>query len=122
MKQHGHAYVPRHHALKNGFRLGPWVVNQRYRYDHGVLSKERQEALESIPTWTWKGRYGIAGSVSKEWTKSLSRLKEYVKREGHANVPSEYKTKNGYWLGAWVGTQRDRRNGHGASNTKLTKE
>jgi len=116
VKKHGHAYVTRHHTLKNDFKIGPWVANQRNRFKHGVLSKERQDALESIPEWTWTGKHGNIGGVSRGWLESYGRLKEYVEREGHANVPSRHKTKDGYSLGAWVNRQRHQ------GDTKLTKE
>jgi len=122
VKQHGHTYVPRRHVLKNGFDLGRWIADQRYRYKQGVLPKERQDALESIPTWTWIGKRGIVGGVSREWIDSFGRLQEYVKREGHADVPPDYKTKDRYKLGAWVSSQRGLVNTDEPSNTKLTEE
>jgi hypothetical protein len=89
---HGSIDVPQL-ARFDGFGLGDWIKSQQDAYQKGVLTKERQDALESTPAWTWKGKCKIAGGVSREWLESYARLKEYVKREGHAYVPSKYKTE-----------------------------
>lgn len=37
----------------NGFRLGRWISSRRTEYHTGRLSKDRIDALESLPGWKW---------------------------------------------------------------------
>jgi hypothetical protein len=53
----GHARVPALH-IEDGFRLGQWIAQHRYKYRRGKLSQERVKALEAIPGWTWEPRRG----------------------------------------------------------------
>jgi len=105
--------VPHSYIQKNGYKLGLWVMTQRQQYRQKRLTKRRQKALEQLPGWFWNARKGI----TKSWLKSLEVLREYVKREGHARIPSDYVTENGYKLGAWITYQR-----HKCRNGKLHKE
>ncbi len=41
-----------------------------------------------------------------QWEQGFSYLKAYVAQEGHARVPSKYKTEDGHNLGNWINTQR----------------
>jgi hypothetical protein len=41
-----------------------------------------------------------------KWEKGFAKLSEYKMAEGHCNVPTRYKTAEGYKLGGWWGTQR----------------
>jgi hypothetical protein len=50
---HGHARVPSTYSV-NGFRLWPWVHNQRGRHTRGTLEPDREYRLEQLPGWTWK--------------------------------------------------------------------
>ena len=51
------AYVEKHHRLptgknsikmKNGYKTGPWIANQKIRIRNGVISKEREALLRDI--------------------------------------------------------------------------
>jgi hypothetical protein len=108
IKRNGNTLVPRRHIEEDGYKLGQWVMSQRERYKQKKLSAKRRRILEGLPLWTWrlpKGRRNLLLST-KGWTKSLERLREYVKHEGHACVPSGYITEGGYKLGTWVRDQR----------------
>lgn len=93
----GHCKVPTHFKTANGYKLGSWVSIQRKNRD-GMLP-ERRARLEALPGWSWH-------AVADTWEKAFFLLKEFVEREGHARVPSNYKSANGYSLGQWVGAQR----------------
>jgi len=51
-KQRGNARVPTSY-VSDGYSLGMWAVTQRSNYRQGVLARERQERLESLPGWEW---------------------------------------------------------------------
>jgi superfamily II DNA or RNA helicase len=47
----------------------------------------------------------ISDRIGSNWDEWFGRLRNFVDREGHCYVPSDYE-QNGYRLGRWVGTQR----------------
>lgn len=96
----GNCFVPTTCVLKNGKNLGHWVNDQRKK--RGKLSHYQKEQLEAIPNWTWD-------AAKSKWDASLSLLNKYVQEIGNANVPSTYRTEDGYLLGSWVRTQRKKR-------------
>jgi superfamily II DNA or RNA helicase len=97
----GHTRVPVDY-VEDGLKLGQWT--RLRRREHKTLSAERQAVLEGIPGWYW-GR-----SSDFVWEQKLAVIKKFVKREGHARVPSGH-IEDGVKLGAWVAEQRaERRN------------
>jgi len=87
--------------VENGMKLGQWT---RFRRKEGTkLSAERQSLLEAIPGWYW-GR-----TVDYIWDQKFEALETFVKREGHARVPTDH-VEDGVKLGSWVAEQRSNRN------------
>jgi len=103
VEREGDAIVPHRYTQKDGYKLGLWVMTQQQSYRQKMLPKRRQNALEQLPGWVWNAqKYRHKGM----WLKSWERLFEYVDSEGHAKVPFDYITKDGYKLGSWVVVQR----------------
>ncbi|MCP4605182.1 MAG: hypothetical protein GY847_32475 [Proteobacteria bacterium] len=108
VENEGHIRVPRNHIENGGFKLGIWIERQRSR--KATMPKERREALEKIPGWSW--------SLTKEkWEKGHNYLLEFVEREKHALVPRNY-VEEGFKLGQWVVTQRVQKRGNNLSEEK----
>jgi superfamily II DNA or RNA helicase len=96
----GHARVAAAYKTPDGYRIGSWVNKQRTNYQDGILAADRISRLESIhPTWSWDAR-------SDRWEEGFAQLTRYAKENGHAQVPDDYRTDDGYVLGKWVGNQR----------------
>ena len=100
VEREGHATVPNDHTTKDGFRLGSWVKNQRPRM--GRLPLEYKAQLEALPGWQWTAHL----SIKIHWEGAFRELGKYVEREGHARVPKDYTTQDGFRLGGWVQSQR----------------
>lgn len=99
----GHSRVPWGYVTATGYKLGVWVNNQRTAYRAGRLSAKRRKGLESIEGWTW----GTESTAKRATiTEYLSRLREYVRREGHSLVPVDFVDDDGSGLGRWVARQR----------------
>jgi hypothetical protein len=52
-ERHGNACPPSRALDAEGFRLGEWITYVRARRDQ--LTPEQQQALESVPGWSWTG-------------------------------------------------------------------
>ena len=102
----GHAHVPRNYRTPSGRKLGHWTAGQRDRYRKGTLPLARQRELEMVRGWSWNPRKPGSAPRDEHWQACLSRLREYVEREGHALVPAKYVTPDGFKLGDWVCNQR----------------
>ena len=100
----GHANVSRRHVTDDGFKLGSWVVQRRKEHKIGRLSAVRVAELNALGM--------VWGIHDAGYRIGVDNLRAYIAREGHANVPQESVTDDGFGLGVWVANRRrDRRNG-----------
>ena len=97
--RYDHCDVPKNYKTAEGLQLGVWLSSQRVKWKKGVLPPERVLRLEELGV-PWDERKAAA------WNKAYDRLKTFKEREGHCDVPSKYKTTDGYRLGGWLQTQR----------------
>ncbi len=97
IKVHGSSIVPNRYVTQGGFKLGEWVLSQRRKVS--TLSKSRVEKLIELPKWTWD-------PVNAQWDAAFNAFKQFVKLNGHGNVPRSCVLDDGTKLGDWVGTQR----------------
>jgi hypothetical protein len=63
----------------DGFNIGVWVQDQRYRYKKNDLSQERIEKLELLDGWEWD-------ALEQVWNAFIFYLKMYKKVNGHTIV------------------------------------
>jgi len=71
----GHCLPSRYH-VEGKFKLGPWVMAQRYYKDN--LSVERKRRLDAIGfVWDW---------IDYRWEQGFTALLRFKRREGHCRV------------------------------------
>jgi hypothetical protein len=96
----GHCCVP--HAFQENPSLARWVKRQRYQYKlfisgdpASTLTQERIDVLERIG-FVWD-------SHSAAWETRYAELADFLRMNGHTNVPSRYENSQ---LATWVKCQR----------------
>ena len=99
VEEHKDARPPKR-KLIDGFLLGKWVGRQREKKDE--LSTERIALLESLPQWSWD-------VFVEQWDAGFQFLKTYAEETGSARPSARFKTKDGFRLGGWVSTQREKK-------------
>jgi hypothetical protein len=98
-KRTGHLMVPALHR-EGEFHLGRWVNNIRTKQKRHGIDEQQRRQLEGLG-FTW-----VAADVN--WNKAIQLLKDFVKREGHANVPQTLRVGD-VKLGTWLNTSRQRK-------------
>jgi superfamily II DNA or RNA helicase len=93
-KREGHCRV-RKSLVFNDQKIGIWVNNIRARKNK--LKTSQVDQLESLG-FNWDPR-------NDQWEAAFSALKEFLKQEGHCQVPQSFNIE-GLRLGAWVTRQR----------------
>lgn len=106
----GHLDVPGNYVTGDGLRLGNWIRTIRRAHssnadanENGKLSKEQTAALDEL---------GMIWSKKQDhlWDEGLAEAKRYRASNGNLEVPTMYKTPEGYALGKWL--ERQRQNPH----------
>jgi superfamily II DNA or RNA helicase len=97
--QYKHCRVPSEYRSTDGYKLGGWVVRQRF--NRNTLSLERKFRLTALE-FDWE-------PLTKYWEDGVHYLMIYKEREGHCEVARSHK-ENGFALGQWVSNQRAKEN------------
>ena len=96
-KEHGDLNVNAHYEI-NGVKLGTWISSQRESFKKGRLSDEQINKLNEIGM-SWQ-------RFSGKWDNAFEYAKKYAEEHGALDPPAEYKSDDGFALGAWVASQR----------------
>lgn len=99
---YNHLRIPKGYVTENGLALGNWILTQR---------KVRQGKVSGILTEEQIAKLDILGMVWENvsdhiWLTAYEELKEYVRKQGSADVIDRYRTETGFALGRWVSRQR----------------
>lgn len=88
-----------------GFDLGKWMAYQRNRRKSGKLPSERVAKLEEIGM--------VWDAAEAKWKLHYTQAKAYFEEHGNLDIPSTYRTEDGFLLGMWIAGQRKARTGEG---------
>jgi superfamily II DNA or RNA helicase len=98
VEQTGGACVPTSYICPStGFRLGSWVVNQRFAREK--MDPVRACRLDALPSWMWE-------IFAPAWEAAFAKLVRYVALTGSALIPQSTVTDDDFALGRWVVKQR----------------
>ncbi len=105
--EHGHLNTNLNYVTNTGVKLGVWICRMRFYRKNGAqqhyLTEERIQALDSI---------GMIWDVPDYlWEENFFQAKDFYRQNGNLNIPYDYVAANGIKLNAWIGRQRDIRNG-----------
>ena len=90
---------PQAHGKSGKDSLGNWVSKQRSDYKAGSLPHDRISQLNALPNWSWD-------PVKDLLEIGFEHLDKYIKSNGHARVPQQFTTNDGFSLGRWVLSRR----------------
>ena len=90
----GHGRVPPGYMTEDGFALGIWVKQKRGRIGTKKISQVRIDQLETLGV--------VPGTHRVPWVKGIELLVEFIRLNGHADVPKEHISKGEYALGVWL--------------------
>ena len=108
-EKHGDLAVHVKYTTENGKNLGIWISSQRYAKKKGALSGEQIELLEKIGM-SWH-------QFSSKWKIGFEYAERYCEEHGNLEVPADYVNDDGFKLGAWIATQRNK---HRKNKLKLS--
>ena len=101
-RAHGNLNVPSEYIDPDGVLLGKWVSRQRYAWQNpdrssARLTPERKALLDQLGmVWqkpdSWQHRYELAAA--------------YKAAHGSLELPAQYRTEEGIWLGSWLSRQK----------------
>lgn len=107
--QHGNLDVLARFETEDGIALGRFITNLRIARakgtKNGFLTPERIEALDKLGM--------IWAKVDYKWEANYLACTEYYLEHHDLNIPSDYVSKDGLRIGAWIRRQRRIRDGRG---------
>lgn len=97
-RAHGDLQVPKRYE-QNGVKLWVWLNSQQRKAKEGKLDAEQMQRLKAI------GFFDSA-SRNKSWEENYLAAKRYYEAVGNVEIPHDYVSGDGVWLGRWVDEQR----------------
>lgn len=100
---HGDLDAPVSYVSEDGVRLGEWLSGIRNK--SGVraygpqLTEQRIQELEALGM-RWGSKF------DQMWEEGYRHAEEYFRENGNLNVPSMFRSEDGYALGRWIARQR----------------
>lgn len=104
----GDLEVPSNYITPEGLLLGKWIARQRYAWQNpenssARVTEERKALLDKL---------GMIWDKYDPWQERYQLALRYKEEHGDLDVPLNYKTESGIWLGSWLYRQRQYRRTH----------
>ena len=102
-EKNGDLIVPNKYVTEDGLRLWSWLQQLKHNRRHGggaQLTEEQIKRLDSIGM-IWDKKFDIS------WKRGYEKVLEYCAEYGNINVPTTYKTSDGFSLGGWLSDRRE---------------
>lgn len=101
-KANGNLNVPSEYIDADGVLLGKWVSRQRYAWQNPERSSarvtpERKALLDQI---------GMVWQKPDSWQHRYELAQAYKAAHGSLEMPTQYCTEDGIWLGSWLNRQK----------------
>lgn len=115
--KHGDINIPMTHKNKAGLAIGQWLCRIRAVQDgtaKGVALTTEQIARLNMLGMVWENK------SAQQWQSGYAQAKKYYDKHGDLNVPTTYKSENGFALGQWL--ERHRADEMGRTRIKVTSE
>lgn len=109
---HGHARIRTAHKTEDGFTLGAWANSRRHDRQAGRLPEDRIAELDALG-FVWD-------MLAEDFARGLAGLAAFVAEHGHARLPADHETGDGFRLGLWVGNLRQSRKKGRVSGEQVT--
>ena len=100
----GHCNMDPNH-IENGFKLGLQVKSVQKNVSLSVVRRKLLVNLGLIP-FAQDYSENKDQTIDAKWLMRFDQLQAFHAREGHCNLPQNYKAEDGFWLGHWVYRQR----------------
>lgn len=113
-KVYGNADVPASYVAESGYPLGQWIGNVRTAYRNGKLEQDKIAMLDAIDM-IWDVR-------EYRWNLNFAEAENYYNVHGNINIPADYVSENGVYLGRWLSNQIKIYNGTKENAASLNKE
>lgn len=97
-KAHGDLRVPKRYE-QNGVKLWVWLNSQRTKAKESKLNADQLRQLRGIGFFDNAPR-------NKSWEENYLTAKRYYEVVGSMEIPHDYVSEDGVWLGRWVDEQR----------------
>ena len=93
-QENEHLFIPSTFVCEDGFRLGVWIYNQRYKFEKNQLLPEEIEKLNQIEMiWNISAYF---------WNSNYQDCKAYFEEHGNLDIPADFKGKSGIFLVEWI--------------------
>ena len=98
-KENGDIKVRYDYICNDEYPLGQTLITVRSGNMLNINSEERKKILDNFPGWTWN-------IIEDKFEKFITELCKYKDEYDDFNVPQDFKTENGYNLGAYLNKVR----------------
>ena len=112
-RKNGNLNVNIKYETESGLKLGVWISSQRCAYSNNKLPNERITLLESIGM-SWQR------DISR-WEEGYLHAEEYYKNNLNLDPKAEYLSEDGFPLGRWIASQRNKYQKGKLSDIKISK-